>query len=120
MSDNSNSVVLLVEYAGQRVLLPGDLESDGLEQLLATPPQTAAVAMAPHHGSSRSRPSEFAAWCQPQWVVVSSGHGHDSSVVRAVFEEAGARVCTTSESGAVRFTFDRSGILVRQWKVEGW
>ncbi len=120
VSDNSNSVVLLVEYAGQRVLLPGDLESDGLEQLLATPPQTAAVVMAPHHGSSRSRPSEFAAWCQPQWVVVSSGHGHDSSVVRAVFEEAGARVCTTSESGAVRFTFDRSGILVRQWRVEGW
>ena len=29
-SDNANSIVLLVEFQGRRILLPGDLESPGL------------------------------------------------------------------------------------------
>ena len=34
-NDNANSVVLLIEYAGRRLLLTGDLLGDGLDQLLA-------------------------------------------------------------------------------------
>ena len=37
-SDNANSIVLLVEHAGRKIILPGDLESPGLEDLLAELP----------------------------------------------------------------------------------
>jgi competence protein ComEC len=55
-SDNANSLVVAVEYAGRRVLLPGDLDSPGLERLLSQPPLDCDVVLAPHHGGSRSNP----------------------------------------------------------------
>ena len=38
-SDNSNSVVLEIQYQGRQLLLPGDLESPGLDELLAESPR---------------------------------------------------------------------------------
>ena len=55
-SDNSNSVVLDIQYRGRRLLLPGDLESPGLDELLAETPLDCDVVLAPHHGSMRSDP----------------------------------------------------------------
>ena len=46
---------------------------------MAQQPRDCDVLMAPHHGSLRSAPREFSAWCTPEWVVISrgtkSGHG---------------------------------------------
>ena len=55
-SDNANSIVLAVEYQGRRVLLTGDLESPGLDDLLAEEPLDCDVVLAPHHGSGFSDP----------------------------------------------------------------
>lgn len=55
-SDNANSIVLKIEHAGRRVLLTGDLESPGLEDLLAEEPLDCDLILAPHHGSPRSHP----------------------------------------------------------------
>lgn len=56
-SDNANSIVLTIACVGRRVLLPGDLESPGLDDLLAEEPEHFDVIMAPHHGSRRSDPT---------------------------------------------------------------
>jgi competence protein ComEC len=45
-----------VEYQGRRLLLPGDLESPGLDELLAESPLDCDVLLAPHHGSLQSDP----------------------------------------------------------------
>lgn len=71
--DNANSIVLLIEYAGRRILLPGDLESPGTDAVIAEQPIDCDVVMAPHHGSRHSSPADFYAWCRPEWIVVSSG-----------------------------------------------
>jgi len=55
-SDNANSIVLSIEHAGRRVLLTGDLESPGLDDLLAEEPLDCDLILAPHHGSPRSNP----------------------------------------------------------------
>jgi competence protein ComEC len=120
-SDNANSIVLLVEYAGRRILLPGDLESPGLEDLLSEQPLDCDVVMAPHHGSAKSNPGGFAAWSDPEYVVISGGHPDDDTApVIATYAQSGAAVLHTAEAGAVRVTIDRQRLTVRSWRGDGW
>jgi competence protein ComEC len=102
-SDNANSITLGVEYAGRRLLLPGDLESPGMDDVTAELPYDCDILLAPHHGSRRSDPPGFAVWSTPNWVVISGGGGDDIAGVRQTYERAGARVIATNETGAVEF-----------------
>ena len=103
-SDNARSIVLAIEYAGRRVLLPGDLESPGLEDLTAQLPYDCDLLLAPHHGSARSDPPGFAAWSQPEWVIVSGGIGSDTASAGASYMASGAEVLRTAESGMIEVT----------------
>ncbi len=53
--DNANSIVLGLQYGGRRILLPGDLESPGLDTLVSEASWKCDVLLAPHHGSQWSR-----------------------------------------------------------------
>jgi competence protein ComEC len=109
--DNANSVTLGVEYAGRRILLPGDLESPGIDDVMAEAPYDCDVLLAPHHGSRRSDPPGFSAWSKPEWVVLSGGGGELAAPVIRTYEEAGARVLVTNEVGAVRFKVEPDSSL---------
>ena len=110
-SDNSNSIVLHVQYAGHSILLPGDLESPGIESVTAEAPLDCDILLAPHHGSTRSDPPGFASWCTPTWVVVSGHHTHDQQqLTQASYQAVGAQLLHTSEHGAAIFTLDHQGI----------
>ncbi|QDU55166.1 ComEC family competence protein [Aeoliella mucimassa] len=111
-SDNSNSVVLSVECDGHRVLLPGDLESPGIEQVMASDTLPCDVLLAPHHGSRRSDPPGFAAWSQPRCVVVSGGRGEVDRNVADSYRQAGADVLHTGQTGAIEFTFTDQGCQI--------
>ncbi|MBI85626.1 MAG: DNA internalization-related competence protein ComEC/Rec2 [Planctomycetaceae bacterium] len=119
-SDNSNSIVLEITYQGRRILLPGDLETPGLEAVIAKTPRRYDLVMAPHHGSLHSSPHAFAAWSQPDWMVVSSGYRHDVQVVAGVYKEVGAQVLETAKSGAIRFLLDSHSVRVLRWREEAW
>lgn len=105
-SDNANSITAAVEYAGRRILLPGDLESPGLEDLIAETPYDCDILMAPHHGSRRSDPPGFAAWSTPEWVVISGGGGDEIEPVMRTYERAGAQVLATTDVGTVQFSVE--------------
>jgi competence protein ComEC len=119
-SDNANSIVLAVEFAGRRILLPGDLESPGLEDVLAEEPLDCDVVMAPHHGSLKSNAAGFSAWSTPEYVVVSGGRDENLARVKAAYDASGAKVLHTAEDGAVRVTIDRRSLTVRTWLGDGW
>jgi competence protein ComEC len=108
-ADNANSVVLAVEFRGRRVLLTGDLEPPGLDDVLAEPSWDCDVLLVPHHGSTKSNPSGLAAWCQPEWVVLSGGRQFDSRAAEAAYQDRGSRVLHTGRQGAigVRIESDR-------------
>ena len=114
--DNANSLVLAIEYGGRRILLPGDLESPGLEQLTSGPPLDADVLLAPHHGSAGSDPPGFAAWCRPEWVVVSGARGSRTEVATRTYQQAGAQVLNTSDRGAAEFSISPGGIRARTYR----
>jgi competence protein ComEC len=117
--DNANSLVALVEYADRKVLLPGDLESPGLDDLLAELPIDTDIVLTPHQGSRRSDPPGFAAWSSPEWAVISGGGSDDISQVVRTYEQAGARVLYTVDTGTVRFWIhEGKSIEASLWRKE--
>ena len=110
--DNANSVVLDVQYRGHRILLPGDLEPPGLDDVVAEEPIDCDVLLVPHHGSRHSNPPGLAAWSTPEWVVISGSHRWDSGPIETTYRTAGSRVLHTADMGAVSVTIDASGMNV--------
>lgn len=119
-SDNANSVVLRIQYAGRRLLLPGDLEPPGVGLLLRQPAQKYDLVMAPHHGSVHSQPERLAAWARPSWVVVSN-HQPAASGLRNVYRHWGSVVLDTASSGAIRIVIQADGRMdVHRWRLDPW
>ena len=114
-TDNAESLVLLVEYRGHKILLPGDLESPGLEMLESQPPVDCDVLLAPHHGSMRSDPPGFVAWSRPEWVVLSGSHQALDRPAIEAYRREGAQVLHTATSGGVVVTVDQRGLHVADW-----
>jgi competence protein ComEC len=106
-SRNDRSLVVRVEAAGRRVLLPGDLERDGEAALLASGADLRAdVLKLPHHGSRTSSTPELLAAVGAGIAVASApcagrfGMPHGEVVRRA--RASGAALWWTGRDGAVR------------------
>ncbi len=94
---NETSIVL---RAGG-VLLPGDVQDRGVEELLALPDLRARVLVLPHHGKFFKRHEEFVRRVAPETIVVSATRGYSSDRVLAPLRP-GVRI--TGEEGAVLLT----------------
>ena len=112
VSSNANSLVLAVECHGHRVMLPGDLESPGLDDMLAEEPLRCDVLLAPHHGSRKSNSPGLAAWCKPCWVVFSGDGRWDLPEIDATYQAVGAQTLHTCNCGAIRAQFGADGVRV--------
>lgn len=119
-SDNAQSLVLAVTVGQFRLLLCGDLEPPGTEQLLSTPPRGCDVLLAPHHGSPRSNPPGLFDWCRPEQVVISGGFSAGLAEVRGDYQFRGARVWHTAADGAVQFEVVDGAVVTRQFRSGGW
>ncbi len=106
--DNAESLVVLIEYAGRRVLLTGDLEGTGFTEVsrndLGGPID---VLQSPHHGSPNANTTELREWAEPTWMVVCAGYDADIPRLNATFTDT--RVLSTAISGTVTFTIDSGG-----------
>jgi competence protein ComEC len=114
-SDNANSITAEIEYAGRRLILPGDLETPGLEEVIAERPIDCDVLMAPHHGSRRSDPPGFVAWSTPEWVVISGSADADAEVERT-YAARGAKVFNTGGLGAIEIKLNRDSITASSYR----
>ncbi|MEI6240109.1 MAG: ComEC/Rec2 family competence protein [Planctomycetia bacterium] len=128
--DNGTSLVLAVDAAGRRVLLPGDLEGDALGRFVAGGPDACDMLLAPHHGSATSLPPDIARATRPDWVVVSGPGGSRWAEVKQAYTSAGgagrlASVVKTSgphpaSAGAVTATLSAHGVTMRQFRDGHW
>lgn len=119
-SDNAASVTLLVESAGQTVLLPGDLEKNGMERLLALDLPPIDVTLAPHHGSLNSLPERFAERTQAQIVVVSGDDLERWDEFADAWSPTDARLYLTERDGAVRIDLTSRGPRVKTYRGDAW
>lgn len=116
-NSNDHSCILLVEFAGRRILLPGDIASAVEASLLAKRqlPADIEVLIAPHHGSASSSSRAFVNVLRPRHVVFSaayrSPYGHPHSEVSERYRAVGSVSYTTGHSGELSFVWDREGRL---------
>lgn len=72
ISNNDKSEVLLIEYAGRRILLCGDIERSAQESLLSKSPHLHAdVLLLPHHGARGNLLPRFVEQLNPSVRVIS-------------------------------------------------
>jgi len=116
MSENDNSLVLRVSFAGRSVLFTGDIEEEAEELLVeSNRPLAADVVKVPHHGSSTSSTDAFIRATGAAWAVVSAGRGNrfgfPAKRVVARWGRHGASVVSTQENGAVQIVVAPGGGL---------
>ena len=99
-TDNGNSLIVGVEFAGRRLLLTGDLEGTGLVNLLQRPAWPCDVLLAPHHGSRKANSPDLARWARPRCVVISGGREESIAALQPIYGE-GAALLSTPRDGAV-------------------
>jgi len=123
-SDNANSIVLAIEYYGRRILLVGDLEPPGLNELLEEEPWPCDVLLARHHGGGPvgalrdADPSSRIEWewCSPRFVVVS---GRIEYNLRRTMPEPVRRVASivyTGDIGSVSVILGKMGGFVQTFR----
>lgn len=116
MSDNNGSCVLLISVSGASVLLPGDIEVEAEQELLARGVSGPVdLLLAPHHGSRSSSSPEFVAATSPHHVVFATGFANrwhfPAREVVGRWQAAGACLLNTAEEGALQFDLSFAGRL---------
>ncbi len=114
-SANDASVVLLVDVAGVRMLLTGDLEPPGQVRLA---PALGAIDLdvlkVPHHGSAHQE-TDWLVSLRAEVAVVSVGadndYGHPAPELLTALRAAGAAVARTDTGGDVAVVLDEAGAL---------
>jgi competence protein ComEC len=108
--DNSYSVVVAVDYRGRRILLTGDVEAEGLAELLQQPARDCDVLLSPHHGSRGANPERLARWSTPEWVVVSARDAETETRLSGCYGPS-AEILATARRGAIEFRITPRGEL---------
>lgn len=120
-NENANSLVVDLRHGGRSLILPGDLESPGLELVVAgLPPPPGGVLMASHHGSLTLDHQAMLAWAKPAEVIVSGGRRALNPEVRQALSAGGAGVHITARQGAIRSTVSAAGVDIRGWLEHPW
>ena len=109
-SDNVSSIVLEVVYQNRRILLTGDLDENGLVELLHQPARNVDVLLAPHHGEPGANPPALAEWAKPECVIASAPNATYKKQLVANYGTT-TDVVMTSENGAVTVTVSENGAL---------
>lgn len=116
---NNSSLVLMVDFDGQRLLFTGDMEAEAERELLTKGLDLSAyVLKVAHHGSSTSSTEEFIKAVDPVYAVISVGKGNDyGHPHHEVLERlADCHVLRTDEVGSVEVWYDRGKSSGIKWE----
>ncbi|MCC6491280.1 MAG: DNA internalization-related competence protein ComEC/Rec2 [Candidatus Hydrogenedentes bacterium] len=113
--DNECSLVLRLEWEGVRVLLPGDIQSEG-EAAVAGLDCRAEILKVPHHGSHTSSSDAFIDAVAPAHAIISTGgKGGREAVAEDVlkrYQDRGIQVWRTDVQGGIRLRVAQGAIII--------
>ena len=111
VSENDTSEVLLIEYAGRKILLCGDIERTAQNRLVEQNPDlTVDVLILPHHGSTTNLDVCFVESLKPAVVIASCSKRSVSNAYRPP-EGSSMRAFYTASDGAVTIKINADGTL---------
>lgn len=119
-TDNAASLVIRIEKGECSILSTGDVEGNGLDELLAESPRRVDVLIAPHHGAAASNTSLLAERLMPKLVISSQGRESRRGGTLDVYREVGAKVIVTNESGCVSVRWGQTGLTVSTFRGCQW
>ena len=113
-ADNDRSCVVLIDYAGKKILLTGDIESTGEQWLVSNYPWLRAdIVLVPHHGSKTSSSWPLLSMLRPSIAINTSGYDnrfsfpHDEIVNR--YQQIGSALYDTATHGQIKVFIQQSG-----------
>ncbi len=109
---NDSSTVLRLSYAGQSLLLTGDVEDAAQRRLIERGGLGADVLVLPHHGSVRPTTVDFVKAVGADVYIRSSGQRSERTDNGLMEIIGGAPLFNTADVGAVRVEIDHQGIRV--------
>ncbi len=113
---NTDSIVLLLQAGGRRVVFAGDSTGGGEAAAgasLARGPPVDVLKVA-HHGSRSSTTAGFMSEARPRVAVISVGpnsYGHPTNETVQRLRSGGARVFSTQKDGSITLTVTSRGAL---------
>jgi competence protein ComEC len=123
LEDNERSLVLELRWDGDRLVLMGDLEGEGLERFLAresisdrhTNPTRRRMLKLGHHGSPPSTPEALLDLEQPALALVSTGRSLEGDLDDRL-SRRGITVLSTNGSGAIRLRWQEETLRIDRWR----
>jgi competence protein ComEC len=113
---NNNSLVLLLDYLGWKVLLTGDMEQEEMQQISDRGADwDADFIKIPHHGSKGSLAAYWFDRTGPQAVFIQVGRnsfGHPAAEVIDYWQERGISIYRTDTQGTIRLVLDKKGFRI--------
>ena len=110
---NDSSCVLSVRRLGASVLLTGDISSAIENRLILNMLAPHVILFVPHHGSKTSSSAAFIAAVNPQAAVATASLGNrfgfPRDEIRQRYIDAGSKLWSTGECGAVRILITADG-----------
>ncbi|WP_448246737.1 DNA internalization-related competence protein ComEC/Rec2 [Thalassotalea agariperforans] len=121
-SENDDSCVFTISDGVNQVLFTGDISQKVEQQLLASVGNqlSAAILIAPHHGSNTSSSSEFIKTVKPTYAVFSAGFMNQwqmpTEKVVTRYQELAIKTLKTADSGMISFYLTANSIDVLEYK----
>lgn len=120
---NEASMVLRLSYGDFSMLLTGDVEGAGEEELLRKDLRLESVVLkVAHHGSKNSTSEAFLTKVRPKIALISAGennrYGHPHKETLERLSECGSRIYKTEDTGAVTIKSDGKRMEVEMYLQE--
>jgi len=119
---NNNSIVMRIVYKDIAILLTGDLEIQGEEEVLSSGMELQSqIIKVGHHGSKTASGSALLKAVKPEIAVISCGrrnrfkHPHKEALER--IKECGARIYRTDQHGAITIKTDGKKYIVKKTAI---
>ncbi|MBN1956647.1 MAG: DNA internalization-related competence protein ComEC/Rec2 [Desulfuromonadales bacterium] len=122
VSENDASLAMYLQVgAGEGLLLTGDLEREGVRDLISdTIPGPVSLLKLPHHGSRHSLTDTLVERLRPQACLVSVGYQNRYKLPASeVLDDLRSRdiaLYRTDQAGTLRAQFRADGWEIRQWQ----
>jgi len=119
--DNNNSLFLVLRYKDFSLVLSGDVEKEGLNEICEVFPEfitNVSVYKVSHHGSKFSLSEEFFNLMSPRISVISVGpnsFGHPSQSIIDSLTEVGSKIYRTDLDGAIELRVYKEKMIIKRY-----